>query len=363
MTRQVTVASQVLVTAVLFIASCSSPDDIVATSTSSLGLVSSSTVLQQPTTTPATTTTFSAEIPDAEAYVLEAFDVVEANALFADSIDWVRQRQEARQFVAEHATRTQDLYGLIQLLLLDLGDRHSHFYDPDEMSQLFGDSHDNSPPDIEQREGSIGYVGLKSFRGVFGVEEYLNVSHAGIAELDQAGTCGWIVDLRDERGGSMWVPLTGIGLLLGVSESDDDEDNVVGYFVDFAGDMVPWRYEDGVAYIDSDPQATIAEPYRLLDPAAPVAVILGPRTASAGEAIAVAFQGRPNTRSFGDPTFGVPTGNEVFTLTDGAGIALTMAQFVDRTGQMYGPVGGLIPDQAGGDTEAIAWLLSQPACT
>lgn len=308
--------------------------------------------------------TFSPDIPDAASYVLDAYEIVEANAFFSDSIDWPVEQEEAQRFIADHATRQEDLYGLIQLLLHDLGDGHSHFIDPEEMTYLYEGNHNNTAPTIEQREGRIGYLGVPSFRGLSGIDEYLTALHAGIAELDEAGTCGWIVDLRDERGGNMWAPLAGLGPLLGVTAEQDvaSDANVVGYFVDSDTTRTPWRYSNGVAYIDSEPKAAASDPHELRDPDAPVAVLVGPRTASAGEAIATAFATRPNTRSFGEPTFGVPTGNEVFRLADGAGIALTTVQFADRSGQLYGPVGGLVPDQPGGQEEAVAWLRSQPAC-
>lgn len=58
-------------------------------------------------------------------------------------------------------------------------------------------------------------------------------------------------------------------------------------------------------------------------------------TASAGEAVTIAFRGRPHTRSFGTPTNGVPTANAVFTLSDGALLTVTNALEADRTGRTY----------------------------
>ncbi|MGV9658891.1 S41 family peptidase [Streptomyces koyangensis] len=58
----------------------------------------------------------------------------------------------------------------------------------------------------------------------------------------------------------------------------------------------------------------------------PVAVLTGPRTASAGEAVAIAFRERPDTRTFGDPTSGVPTANAPYPLSDGALVVLTTAR-------------------------------------
>ena len=49
----------------------------------------------------------------------------------------------------------------------------------------------------------------------------------------------------------------------------------------------------------------------------------------------MAFRGRPATRSFGEPTAGVPTGNGQFILPDGAELYLTGGSGVDGTGRAY----------------------------
>src|SRR5438093_4023326 len=77
----------------------------------------------------------------------------------------------------------------------------------------------------------------------------------------------------------------------------------------------------------------------------PVAVLTNGNTASAGEAVAISFRGRPSTRSFGSPTYGVPTANTFMKLSDGASILVTTAREADRTGRVYGIDEKLQPDQ------------------
>src|SRR5262249_13638408 len=77
---------------------------------------------------------------------------------------------------------------------------------------------------------------------------------------------------------------------------------------------------------------------------APVAVLYGPRTVSSGEAVAVAFRGRPRTRAFGQSTGGVTTGNADSPLPDGGILFLTTTVYADRTGHEYG--GKMDPDEA-----------------
>lgn len=117
-------------------------------------------------------------------------------------------------------------------------------------------------------------------------------------EVDRAGACGWVVDLRANTGGHMWTPLASAGPIL--------SDGEVGAFVEADGTRTPWTIESGTPRQYADRWGP-GEP--LAHPMPPVAVLTGPRTASAGEAVAIAFRGRPDTRTFGEPTFGVPTAN------------------------------------------------------
>jgi C-terminal processing protease CtpA/Prc len=102
-------------------------------------------------------------------------------------------------------------------------------------------------------------------------------------------------------------------------------------------------------------------------------VLTGRQTRSAGEAVTVAFRGRPNTRSFGEPTAGVPTGNAAYRLSDGARLILTGAKDADRTGRTYDepipPEEEVIKDprpvarrQDAVLDAAQGWLLKQAPC-
>jgi hypothetical protein len=118
--------------------------------------------------------------------------------------------------------------------------------------------------------------------------------------------------------------------------------------------------------LESNVAKISGESYRLFQINPAVAVLTGPRTASSGEAVAVAFRGRPRTRSFGTPTCGMSTGNDVFPLSDRAAMFLTTCIMADRLGRSYG--GAIRPDQdiAGATAQshgqdpviqaALAWL-------
>lgn len=60
------------------------------------------------------------------------------------------------------------------------------------------------------------------------------------------------------------------------------------------------------------------------------AVLVDRVTASAAESVLIAFIGQDGARSFGERTYGVPTGNQLVDLSDGAVLVLTGARMLDR---------------------------------
>lgn len=137
--------------------------------------------------------------------------------------------------------------------------------------------------------------------------------------------------------------LAGLSPLLG--------ETTVGYFLEAEGKRTAWRVSRGAAALGEATLVSLYDPAALNLADAPVAVLIGPRTSSSGEAVAVAFRGRPNTHFFGDRTAQVSSGNTAKVMPDGAVILVTAAVFVDRVGRVYGVREG-IDVNAGGSGHA-----------
>jgi carboxyl-terminal processing protease len=131
------------------------------------------------------------------------------------------------------------------------------------------------------------------------------------------------------------------------------------YFIFPDGNPSPWSYENGVARESQNELVRIGTPYTLRRANPKVAVLINPVTASSGEAMAISFKGRPNTRSFGAPTCGLSTVNAVMILSDGATLVLTQGTMADRSKNLYGKT--VQPDETAYSSvavdKAIAWLL------
>ena len=87
---------------------------------------------------------------------------------------------------------------------------------------------------------------------------------AALRKSDSPATLGWIVDLRNSRGGNTWPALAGIGSLLG--------DGITGFFVDGANHATPWGYTSGAAWLEK-PDQDLAFAHKLSVTNARVAVL------------------------------------------------------------------------------------------
>lgn len=214
----------------------------------------------------------------------------------------------------------------------------------------------NQPATVRPLAGGLGYIDIPGVVGGGGTFDGEAV--AAIRTADERPRCGWVVDLRRNVGGNMWPMMHAVRPILGEATP--------GYFVSSGGhEEFSYRYGKG-------PGAN-APAYQLKRPDPPVAVLTSRLTVSSGEALTIAFRGRPATRSFGEPTAGLPTSNQSLPLVDGAVLVVTTAQEADRTGRVYE---GRIPaDQEfeidwtriGSDDDpvlraAAAWLRNQPQC-
>jgi C-terminal processing protease CtpA/Prc len=250
-----------------------------------------------------------------------ALDSIQRVALRSDTLSWAQIRDSAFA-IAASAERPIDTYPAISWALRR-SNKHSFLQvsAPGAVSTIL--------------DGRIGYIHVPQ-RGGAGIA-LADSLHLAVRTLFEAGVCGWIVDVRANGGGNMWPMLAGIGPLLG--------DSLVGSFT--GPDEQRWFYARGMSAIihgsgqvDTVTRVTIpaVEPV----PPAPMAVLFDAGTGSSGEAVVVAFLGRPMTRTFGSPSAGFATVNRGLRLPDSANMVITIGYNRDRTGRVQ--VDQLTPD-------------------
>ncbi|MFL6585536.1 MAG: S41 family peptidase [Luteimonas sp.] len=269
-----------------------------------------------------------------------AISTIRAHALNTGQVDWAAQSRLLTPALKD--APAQEAHVHIDAVLEALGDRHSALLPRRAAADYRADAVATQPIEAHVRDG-VGYVRVPGVRG--SDRDAGRVFSAALCQAIEshgaAASSGWIVDLRGNGGGAMWPMLAGLRPLLG--------DVHIGAFKGRAGASSPWTPRP----IDTC-SADLAR--------SPVAVLIGPRTASSGEAVAIAFKGRVETRFFGQPTAGLATSNQTFPLLDGSVMMLTTSVFVDRAGQAYPD--GVPPDvpvEAEQDAIDIAadWLESQ----
>lgn len=292
---------------------------------------------------------------EAESYLTAALDTMQAVTLGRDTLPWPVIRDSAFYY-AYGARKPADTYGAIDWALRR-ANKHSFLQAsrPGAVSGLI--------------DGRYGYIRVPQRGGA--AISLADSLHSAVRLLEAGSACGWIVDLRGNGGGNMWPMLAGIGPLLG--------DSIVGYFGSGL-DAQGWYYGRGTSGIlhphggiDTASQVTV-EPVELSTRLPPIAVLIDGGTGSSGEAVAVAFRGRPNTRSFGLPTSGFATVNRGSRLVDGANMVVTTGFYADRR-RVQIPE-RLTPDELvhGGvegwpfPTDRVAeaakrWLSARPMCS
>ena len=315
------------------------------------------------------------ELPTAQARA-ELLDTLEREALYRERVDWPELR--ARMSAAQG--NPEKLRDVLKEAIGRSTGGHGAWLSPERMrSEATRSGRATAPAAITASDATataqspaldprIGQVEIGGFSVVPGpavvqqMQERAARWQALIRDQDNGNRCGWIVDLRSNTGGSMWPMLLGVAPLLRITPAGEE---TVGSFAT-TKDPSPWRSTPSGMRLGTRVIVDLGTPgYRLKHPGAPVAVLTGPRTASAGEATVLALRGRPQTRSFGEPTAGVSTANVVRPLVDGSALVLTTSVMRDRNGRGDGLK--ITPDQhtrsdAATVAAAQAWLLAQPAC-
>jgi carboxyl-terminal processing protease len=302
--------------------------------------------------------TAQAITPEASAYLDTALGHLEKHFLRTERVDWQAVRTGSRD-IAKDAKTFRDTYPAIRWAISQLNEPHSFFLEPQQVTA--GRAAQNQETPTSGQLGKIGFVRLPAHGsdGSLAQGTYQDTVHDAVRNLDQQGVCGWLVDLSSNGGGNMYPMIAGLGALLGEGEH--------GVFLGARKTpLVTWGYKAGAAVIGNTPLARVERPYQLKTADAPVAVMISKRTGSSGEATAISFIGRPNTRFFGEATYGFTTGNIGVPLEDKAILVITSSEMADRNAKTYAKIRPDEPSRAfktnDNNHPAMRWLMSQPSC-
>ncbi|HEY9755117.1 MAG TPA: S41 family peptidase [Oculatellaceae cyanobacterium] len=271
----------------------------------------------------------------AQKYLSRALSLIQTRALRSAQVNWNEVKTICAQMTLS-ATKQRETYPAICYALSRLNDNHSVLLAPNgvpigpkrpENSALT--PREPIPAKLIDIKGKhIAVIFLSSW-GCSNTDsksiKFAKSLRSDIARFREKNVAGWVVDLRGNTGGNMWPMLVGIGPILGKGQHGSFQYKKLS---------VAWFYEEGAAGVD--PPSGRHTNFSVNDDVSdttqlePVAVLLNRSTVSSGEALAVSFKGRNDTRFFGEQSYGLSNSNESIRLSDGACLMLTTAIDADR---------------------------------
>ena len=305
---------------------------------------------------------------DWHAYLDRIVDVLEENSVLRFEIDWPQFRSRVDAIAAPYNlavdSERYEVLRQVLALLQDRCDAHSSYvpfaslelqrvaWSDGRIPHSPGEGLAN-PYDIDARvlDGGIGYIAIpRTFPDpIVGVpdaplEMGLELLRL-VRLLDEEPPAGWIIDLRGDRGGYLrtrWIglhPFLAEGRLFGNAAPEPAGPPQLTSWTAFYGSLFTQTPVEGDGAQSSSIAADLgAQRYALRTPSAPIAVLVGRGTASAGEYAALALRQNPRVRLFGQATLGDTTAIDGFELEGGSLLLVASEYMVDPSGHVFASV-------------------------
>lgn len=266
----------------------------------------------------------------------------ETASLYRKNVNWDTLKTQVFA-LAKEARTVPELSPALKHLLKGIGDEHGRIFHQNQIIAYYYGHPKAHQKDLKPEvynqvqsgqhyqfeakvlEDSIGYVRIVGLP--MGDNQQMSATIAeGICKVAQTGVNQWIVDLRYNGGGNMFPMAEGLASLIGVG-------NVGGARGLTTAENAQWKIQDGHFYYD-DYSVLLEQPCSAKK-SPKVAVLTSVYTASSGEAIAVIFKGRDNTRFFGGKTLGMITVTDWAEIGASTAMAISVSYYQDRNGKIY----------------------------
>jgi len=282
----------------------------------------------------------SATSPIVSKYVDTLIKKVKEYSYYKDSINWklfsnqLKNLSKGMRSYKEAKLITYYVLGELRMH----GDNHSGLMSKEEVKQFGAEDIQGRGREVTAKYlgDGIGYVSMPGFASM---NDSIRVAFSTktqelIKRIDtENNICGWVIDIRDDNGGSSPPMIAGLGPVLG--------EGVYAKDVSPRNDTYINMYKNGASYALENGKVIevsitrVLKPYKLKNEKVAVAVLIGPNCGSSGESVAAAFIGRHDTKLFGQPTAGFTIGNEDFTLPDSSMMFIASGVQTDRYGKKY----------------------------
>lgn len=316
-----------------------------------------------------------AQRPDSVQHFIDsAINIMQQHSMFSSKVNWKKVKDSVDRLAKEAKTYAETAPAL-HYAFNQLGDKHGYLV-------IEGKGYSNStlstaPSRVNENmklaaskgariykdivNGNIAYLSIPFFNNQTkaGTNAFAQQLQDSLCSVVSSKTKGIIIDLRLNAGGFTQAMVVGVSNVFG-NQSPSGQKS-------YAGD---WKIENyGIDLNDTfriQLQKTCGDYTKL-----PVAVLIGPQTASAGEYLALGFTTRRKTILIGEKTAGYTSGNNGFLLPGKSnGIVVAEDYATDKKGKIY--TDGIEPQLAvtGGDDffnrssdekikAAVKWLRKQ----
>ena len=244
-----------------------------------------------------------------ESYVKKAVRIMDKNGIYAQGLEWEKAKEEA---LSAQPSSLEEAQEIVLKAGKVAGGKHTYLMTADEVND--NDTSVWEMPTVKLLENGVAYVKLPAFSG--NAEEGVKYANTVINALPDA-LQGVIIDLRGNRGGNMYPMIAAVHRFL--------PDDVI---LKFSSRKRPMSIN--TAFVMKSVGIAKQKP---ID--SPVALLTDEWTGSSGEAVLICFRGLANARTFGMPTAGYCSCNQIYALPGGSQLVLTVGEDIARTGEAF----------------------------
>ncbi|WP_291116979.1 S41 family peptidase [Empedobacter sp. UBA7248] len=268
----------------------------------------------------------------------ELFSVMKKGFIDRDKVDW----ENLEKKVIEKSKISKDS-AIVEAITL-LGNNHTHYLTKDNvlLRGRFPKAKVDSACLLKVDDNSklikipnVAYIRIKrhGFDKTISDKDYIFNNLKIISE--QANSNYWIIDLRDNLGGSNWAMITSLLPFY--------EDNILGYSK-INNDDITWSKKDGYFFngVNNLSKGYLNTPIVNTIHPKKIYVLINQKTSSAGEATLISLKSLSNVKVLGNKTMGAATINAETKLFNGDMLVLTAGYMMDAKKNIYPK--GISPD-------------------
>ena len=266
----------------------------------------------------------------------QSFNIIKKEYVKTGELNWIEIENNINDSIPKFRNNI-DVYNGIKYTLKQINDKHSFFLPPKKKSNFFiKDSISIPKINHEVLDNKIGYIKILGFAANDSLSSLYSLKiRNALKKIDNhPNLSGWIIDLRNNKGGKLGTFSLGLAPLY--------KNTIIGYSINNKGESITHKLSNNNYYYDDKIINTIKLTDSLINKNKPIAILVNEKTASLGELTAQSFKFQKNTLIFGTKTVGLTTDLSVYEFVSGARLAISTAYMCDENKKII--EGGLIPD-------------------